>query len=74
MLTSLSLSEFKANAFYESNEGIPDIIIVAVYLVYGHNVLTHYLEKILGTHEVCKIEEWPKIMDGDKDYFDFCHK
>ena len=54
--------------------GVPDIIIVAVYLIYGHSVLDLYLRKILMIGDHVRIEQWPKPMEGDDDYYIFCHK
>ena len=68
------LQDFKNNADFQVSDGIPEIIIVAIYLIFGHQVLTFYLKSIVRSQEVCKIEEWPKIMEKDKDYYNFCHR
>ena len=49
-------------------------MIVAVYLIYGHEILDLYLRKILMIGDHVRIEQWPKPMPGDDDYYIFCHK
>lgn len=47
---------------------------MAVYLLYGHKVLSFYLEEVLKSTEVCQLEDWPKVMAKDPNYYIFCHK
>ena len=56
----LNIFDFKENALFDTIENIPEIILMAVYLIYGHKILTFYLEQILKSRQVFKIEEWPK--------------
>lgn len=81
----LHLNDFLEHAAFPDEEkglgpakhhqrGVPDIVIVAVYLIYGHEILDLYLQKILMIGDHVRIENWPKPMPGDDDYYIFCHK
>lgn len=74
LTSTLSMQDFKDYVKINSCEGIPEIIIVAIALIYGHRILTFFLKEVLQSPEVCQVEEWPKIMAQDPKYYLLCHK
>ena len=63
MTDYLSISSFLQLANFDKSEGLPEIILVAVYVLVGNEVLNFYFEKLLMSKDVTNMEEWPKEFD-----------
>lgn len=59
----ITLSEFINNISFPFNNGVPDIILVAIYLFYGKQVLDYYAANIINLEDPVSIElrSYPRI-------------
>ena len=70
---SLNFDDFKKNCRFRHQRGIPDILVVAVVLLFDQQVLDFYIKHVLMMfNSTCLIEKWPK--DLNDSFYLYIHK